>query len=488
MAVTSDLAAERAVLSGICQHGSDLFLDITDLVKPSSFSVDSNKIIYKCLEHVCKEENVETVDLPSILSAAKELHLDHIFDRKEEAKHLKSILQLQVQPQSVRKFSAKLRRLEIARLLHEQGGLLKEKMSEVDGTESVSQLLGIAENVIFDFTSMFDGESDLQAKPIGDGIEEYVQYLLDNPSEISGISTGFPEFDASIGGGLNPGVTMIGARAKVGKTTLSINTATNIAEQGIPVLYLDTEMIEKGRYRDISDKMLAMMANVDITDIKTGAFGEDEAKVRRVREAAAKIKDNNVYRIDISGRSFEDQIYAMRRWVQSVAGLNPDGTAKPCVIIYDYLKLMDGAGVNESMREFQMLGMMMTALQNFAIRYAVPILSFTQLNRDGLDGEHAGVVAGSDRITWFCTAFCIFKYKSQEEIANDGPEMGNRKIVTVLSRYGPGHDYLEYCNFSMNKYRAQLTEVGPEGADDVGDFFLVGDGEDNELPQEIPFA
>lgn len=488
MAVTTDVAAERAVLAGICQHGSDLFLDVTDLVKTNTFFVDSNKVIFKCIEHVCKKETISAIDLPTILSASKELSLNHIFERKEELRHLNSILQLKVNEQSVRRFASKLRRLEIARLLHDQGGLLQEKMSEVDGTETISQLLGIAEGVIFDFTSLFEEEGDLKAVPIGEGIEEYVEYLIENPGDIRGISTGLPMFDDAIGGGLLPGVTVVGARAKVGKTTLSVNIAKNIGEQDIPVLYLDTEMVETGKYRDISLKMLSMISDVDINDIKSGVISQDPEKQRKVKEAAKWIRDHkNITRIGIAGKPFEDQIYAMRRWIQSNVGLNADGTAKPCVIIYDYLKLMDSAGVNEAMREFQMLGMMMTALQNMAVRYAVPILSFTQLNRDGLDGEHAGVVAGSDRITWFCTAFCIFKYKSPDEIAEDGPEMGNRKIVVVLSRYGPGHDFGEYCNLAMNKYKAQIFEVGPNGADVVGDFFEVINDDDNDPEMEIPF-
>jgi replicative DNA helicase len=364
-------------------------------------------------------------------------------------------------------------------------------MSEVEGTETISQLLGIAESVVFDFTSLFEEEGDLKATPIGEGIQEYVEYLIENPGDITGISTGFPEFDAAIGGGLLPGVTIVGARAKVGKTTLSVNVAKNIGEQNIPVLYLDTEMVETGKYRDISLKMLSMISDVDINDIKSGAISDDPVKQRKVREAAEWIKEHdNITRIGIAGKPFEDQLYAIRRWIQSNVGLNEDGTAKDCVIIYDYLKLMDGAGVNEAMREFQMLGMMMTALQNLAVRYAVPILSFTQLNRDGLDGEHAGVVAGSDRITWFCTAFCIFKYKSPDEIAEDGPEMGNRKIVVVLSRYGPGHDFGEYCNFAMNKYKAQIVEVDDNGANVVGDFFEVmrEDDDDNDEEMEIPFG
>lgn len=485
MAVVQDVAAERAVLAGIAQYGADLFLDITDLVKTNTFAVDSNKIIFKCLEHICKQDSA-TVDLPSILSAASELGLSHIFERKEEAKHLHSILSLRVNETNVRRFAAKLRRLEIARLIHQQGGLLQERMGEIDGTESVTQLLGIAENVVFDFTSMFDGENELQPTQIGSGIKEYVQYLKDNPCQQIGIPTGFPLFDESIGGGLNPGVTLIGARAKVGKTTLSMAMALNIARAGIPVLYVDTEMIEKGHYRDISDKLLASLSNQDIKAIKTGSFADCPRAVAAVDEAAQIIEDSPIYRIDISGKPFEDQLYIMRRWVQSVVGLNPDGTAKDCVIIYDYLKAMDSTGINDSMREFQLLGMMMTALQNFGIRYAVPIISFTQLNRDGMDNENAGVVSGSDRLTWFCISFTILKYKSAEEIAEDGPELGNRKMVTILSRYGPGHDFGEYVNAQMNKYKAQLIEIDPAMLDQAGDHFVVMD-DDNDTDDQIPF-
>lgn len=485
MAVIQDIAAERAVLAGIVQYGADLFLDITDLVKTNTFSVDSNKIIFKCLERICNQDGA-TVDLPSILSAASELSLGHIFERKEEAKHLNSILSLRVKETNVRRFAAKLRRLQIARLIHDQGGLLQERMGEIDGTESVTQLLGIAENVVFDFTSMFDGESELQPTQIGSGIKEYVQYLKDNPCQQIGIPTGFPLFDESIGGGLNPGVTLIGARPKVGKTTLAMAMALNIARKDIPVLYVDTEMIEKGRYRDISDKLLASLSSQDIKAIKTGSFADCPRAITAVDEAAQIIEDAPIYRIDISGKPFEDQLYIIRRWVQGVVGINPDGTAKDCVIIYDYLKLMDSTGVNESLKEFQMLGMMMTALQNFGLRYAVPIVAFTQLNRDGMDNEHAGVVSGSDRLTWFCISFTILKYKSGEEIAEDGPELGNRKMVTVLSRYGPGHDFGEYVNAQMNKHKAQLIEIDPDALDNVGDNFVMMDGDD-EPDDHIPF-
>ena len=355
-------------------------------------------------------------------------------------------------------------------------------MSEVDGTEPVAELLGIAENTIFNFTSMFDGENELKPDKIGNNILDYVKYLKENPCTTIGISTGFNLLDESIGGGLHPGVTMLGARPKVGKTTVAITIANHIASQNIPVLYLDTEMIEKGRFRDVSDKLLAMVSNTNIREIKTGEFGDNNESLQRVNEAAQHISNIPLYRLDIAGKPFEDILYVIRRWIQSVVGLNPDGTAKECVVIYDYLKVMDSNNISESIKEFQLLGMMMTAMQNMGTRYAVPILSFTQRNRDGIDHEKSAVVSGSDRLTWFCIAFIIFKYKSEEEIANDGPEYGNRKMVTILSRYGPGHDFGEYVNFYMNKWKAKIEQIDLDNQGEVGDEFEVEDDTDDQIP------
>jgi replicative DNA helicase len=457
----NDVAAERAVLAGICTYGSDAYLEICDFVKVDSFSVESNQVIFKCLNHILKDNNeVKKIDLPSIWSAAAELKLSRVLEKKEEAQHLNSILLLDVQYNNVRKFAAKLRRLQVARMIENQGEILKQKMRETDGTETIAQLLGMAEETIFDFAAIFDAESELKAKLVGQDVMEYVQYLQDNPVQQLGIPTGLPGYDESIGGGLNPGIAMIVARAKEGKTSLAINVAKNITkDQKIPVLYLDTEMVEKGRYKDVSNKLLACLSSVDVNRIKTGQFSKSTVERERVVEAAKVLEGLNLYRIDISGKPFEDIISCMRRWVQGTVGLNPDGTAKDCVIIYDYLKVMNGEGINDSMQEYQLLGIMMTAIQNFALRYTMPVLAFAQMNRGGLSSSGADTVAGSDRISWFCTSLTAFQSKSEEELAEQGQEMGNKKLYTILSRYGPGHDFGEYVNVQMNKYTAQIYEV-----------------------------
>ena len=77
-------------------------------------------------------------------------------------------------------------------------------------------------------------------------------------------------------------------------------------------------------------------------------------------------------------------------------------------------------------------------------------LAFVQLNRDGITKESTDVVSGSDRLIWLCTSFSIFKLKSDEEMATDGVENGNRKVVPVVSRHGEGLDDGDYISMVMH--------------------------------------
>ena len=89
------------------------------------------------------------------------------------------------------------------------------------------------------------------------------------------------------------------------------------------------------------------------------------------------------------------------------------------------------------------------AAYDICVKYDVPCLSFVQLNRDGITRESTDVVSGSDRLIWLCTSFSIFKMKSDEEIAEDSIEHGNRKLVPVVARHGCGLDDGDYISVKM---------------------------------------
>lgn len=487
--ILGDPASERAVLAGICKYGEDAYLDVADIVQESSFTIDSNGIIYKCLKHLCENTQKPSIDIASIYATAQDIGVSHIFAKKEEAQHLRAIIDFPVSLENVRKFAAKIRKLEITRLLRKQLENAGDKLLEVNGNEPITSILGIAEDAVFNFSSLLN-DSDNNPVSIGKDIDNYIQSLQENKVDQIGIPTGFPIYDKAIGGGLRKGtVNVIAARPKTGKTLLSDNIGFHIAHQHkIPVLNMDTEM----NTVDHINRVLAMMTEVEINSIETGKFAESVDTKTKIINAAEELKSVGLFYKSIAGKPFEEQLAIMRRWILKEVGLNDDGTAKQCVIFYDYLKLMDTQGLSQDLKEYQLLGFMMTSLHNFAVRYQIPIVAFIQLNRDGITKESTDTASGSDRIIWLCSNFTIFKRKSDEEIAEDGSKNGNRKLLPLVSRHGGGLDDNDYINCHMKGWCAKITEGKTRlellnNSQDKDEGFILDD-ETNYDEQEIPFS
>lgn len=284
--ILCDPAAERAVLAGICNYGENAYLDIADIVQETSFTVDSNSIIFKCLKTLFDNEHKSKIDIASIYSVAQELGVSHVLNKKEEAQHLKAIMDFPVSEDNIRKFAAKIRKLEIARLLRKQLEATQDKILDVTGNEPISSIIGIAEDSIFNFTSLLN-DSDTGPEQISTGLDTYIKELEENKIDQVGIPTGFPIYDQAIGGGLRKGtINVIGARPKTGKTLLSDNMGYNVAKLGIPVLNMDTEMNKE----DHIHRLLAMIAEVEINNIETGKFSEIPEKKNKINHAVQQLK------------------------------------------------------------------------------------------------------------------------------------------------------------------------------------------------------
>ena len=489
--ILADPAAERAVLAGICIYGQEAFYDIADIVCSTTFTIDSNGLIFECLKRICENNTLSKIDIPSIYSVAQELGFSHILSKKEEVQHLKAIIDFPVSDTNIRKFAVKIRKLEIARLLRKNLENAQDKILDVNGSETISSILAIAEDAIFNFSSTLN-DTDNNPVHISKDIDDYIKHLSENEVDQIGIPTGFPVYDSAIGGGLRKGtVNVIAARPKIGKTLLADNIGFYIANKlKIPVLNMDTEM----NTVDHINRVLGMMTEIEINAIETGKFAHSPDKKSKIEQAAQELKNTHLYYKSIAGKSFEEQLAIMRRWIIKDVGTNDDGTAKPCVIVYDYLKLMDSAAVSSDLKEYQVLGFMMAALHNFAVKYQIPILSFIQLNRDGITKESTDTASGSDRIIWLCSNFTIFKRKSDEEIAEDGVTNGNRKLVPLVSRHGGGLDDNDYINCYLKGWCAKITEgktklelANNSNQTDKG--FIVADDDSNNSyeKEEIPF-
>lgn len=454
MKILSDPDSERGLLAVLLRYGSNAYHEISDLgIIDTSFTQDSHKVIYKCLDRIFKNQDDVIPDIPLIYSVSSDLGLKSWFQRDEEVAYLNSIMESPVKEQNGRQFGLQIIRLDIARRMYERLEFAQDETLQITGKESINEIFGIIEKSIID-CGKFLSSQDKSASVMGEGLKSYFDDLELNPIEQVGISTGMPIYDKAIGGGLRPGsVNVIASRAKIGKSTLAINIGLHVASMGIPVLYLDSEMSKE----DSWNRMIACLSEIDNADIETGQYVKYLSQKRKVDHAISNLEKIPLYYQSIAGQPLETQVALIKRWIISDVGLNKNGQAKPCIVIYDYLKLMSEES-GKGYQEYQAIGFLMTSLVNFCKKYNFPILSFIQTNRDGISKDDASTVSQSDRVLWFCSSLAIFRPKEMEEMEQDGYEHGNRKLIVTDCRYGPGLTSGDYINCNFNKNISKISE------------------------------
>lgn len=446
--------AERAVLAGVCRYGREAFYDVADMVTANTFTLDSNQAAWKCIEQIL--QNSDKVDATSILAQAETNGLSIFFKKKEDLEFVRSLFDFPIQLSNVRQFAKQIAKLEIIKA--EQAALLKahHELENFDGTESIDKIVGVPENAILEVTQKLNNQNDTQPKLLGDGAYERLLHLAENPVTMIGVPTPYAIYNDLIGGGIRPGVSLIGARPKCGKSTFALNTGLHVAEKmKMPILYIDTEMSKD----DQENRGVACVAEIDNRLIETGQYGKIISLKNKVLEAAQKLKTLPFHHKWVGGMEFTEIISIIRRWLYSVVGFDENGKAKPHLIIYDYFKLMDAA-VLDKMQEHQAIGFQISALSDFCKQYQSPCLAFVQLNRDGITKDTSDILAQSDRLLWLCTSAAVFKRKEKEEMTEDGMEAGNRKLILLEGRFGEPLEQGDYVCMNLNGAKSQIKEIG----------------------------
>jgi replicative DNA helicase len=455
--VLSDPFSERAVLSGIINHGADAYLDCSDIIDVDTFTIDSNQYLFKCITHIFSKDDTPKIDMPSIMSAAKSVGCYEMLHDPDERKHLQSIVQLHVELENVRKFAVKLKKLAVVRNVRERLKNSIREFGEFTGDESVDEIISKIETPILDISNDLSDNSSGKVSNLSDNLDEYMDHVINNQGRAVGISTGYKIYDKYLGGGLRRGtVNLFGARTGVGKSLFSDNIALHIAGKlGIPVLYVDTEMYDHDHY----PRQLGVLSGVACSSVEDGSFTASEDAQKSVEQAVDYLKKLPISYVSTNNRTFSEALSIIRRWVIKDVGLDENGKAKDCVVIYDYFKPAGSDDLSKNIAEFQLLGYMMDQLRSLASQYAFPIFSLVQLNRDGISRDDTGVIAGSDRITHPAATFALYRAKEAKEIGEDGPQNGNRRLMVLKSRHGPVNNAFDYICMNMDENTCKITEV-----------------------------
>lgn len=459
-AILNNAGAERIVLASIIQRGMDGLIDLEDIINTNDFYQPYAQKLFNIFKYLVHEKGAKEFDIATILATAGQLNLYPIIDKNKDEDFLSALLQEHITPDNAKIFAIQIFKLRLARDAWICTNLIQKHVEKIDGTESLDSIISQIEDPIFNFTSKASTETQ-STKQIAENFDYTIQQILEQPKDILGIPSGFPKWDIAIGGGLRPeSVNLVGARAKQGKSFFCLNVAYNVAKLGIPVLYLDTELTRLYQLM----RLTALVSGVETSHIETGKFGGNEVEKKAIEDISESIKKLPITHANIAGSSIKSVLTIARRWLIKNVGLNNDGKAKTCLVIYDYLKLMDTGDFKSNLAEHQLLGFLMTDIHNFAVKWGVPVLSAAQLNRDGVENEGSHVFAGSDRLLWLCTSASILKFKNEDDLKDDPIKNGRQKIIVTDTRFGPGLDMNDYINIKSDFSKAKMVE-GPMRSD-----------------------
>lgn len=233
--------------------------------------------------------------------------------------------------------------------------------------ETVNEILDNSEKKILNIiknrkSSEFRTIKDVLAKTQAD-----LEMLSESKGEVTGLATGWYDFDR-ITTGLHPNeFIIIAARPAVGKTAFALNLAVHVAmTQQKAVAVFNLEMSAE----QLAMRILASLGQLDGFKLKTGNLLNQDWK--RINEAAAQLANTNLVIDDTPGITIGEIRAKCRRLASSETGLS--------LIVIDYLQLISG-GKNYGANRQQEVSDISRSLKTLAMELGVPIIALSQLSR-----------------------------------------------------------------------------------------------------------
>lgn len=255
-------------------------------------------------------------------------------------------------------------RTAVLRRLIQAGG--KIAALGFDETDDVEQTLDAAEAELFAVSQRRGMQGFVSLAQVVDQYYEYLNEVQERGAEMTGIGTGFIDFDRLTGGLHKSDLLILAARPGVGKSSLAMTIAFNIAmQQQAPVGVFALEM---GRDQ-LLQRLLATHTGIDSQKLRTGRITPQE--LQALMDSMGRLSAAPIYIDDTPGLTV-NELRSKARRLQAEHGLD--------VLIIDYLQLMSGSGKRGENR-VQEVSEISRSLKALARELNIPVIALSQLSR-----------------------------------------------------------------------------------------------------------
>ncbi|HET8568078.1 MAG TPA: replicative DNA helicase [Candidatus Limnocylindria bacterium] len=347
--VPHDRAAEQQVLGSLLIDRDAIF-KVADTLRVDDFYVPAHQRVYDAV--LALLERRERIDA---LTLQVELARREMLDLVGGSAYLRELAEVVATAVEVDRHARAVRdKAVLRRLLGAARGISADAYDE---PTDIPLTLDRAEQRIF---ALGEQARNAQLRHIFAALQTNYEHLterMEHPFDVSGVASGFREIDGYTEGFGAGDLVILAARPSVGKTSLALAIAMNVARRGETALVFSLEMDAK----QIVARFIGMNSSNDLLSLRTGLIDP---------EASSALMGLPILIDDTPGISvMELRTKARRAAAQGRLG----------IVVVDYLQLVRTG--QEAENRVQELSIITRNLVSLGRELGVPILALSQLSR-----------------------------------------------------------------------------------------------------------
>jgi replicative DNA helicase len=353
-----NLEAEMAVLGSMLLDEEAVSVS-AERLDAGCFYKDTHRKIFQAIIDLYNAN--KAVDLITLTDA---LRKDGSLDEIGGASYLASLANAVPTAANINHYAGIVREKYILRTLINNSTKIITLCHESEG--NIAEVVDTAEKLIFDVSDRKNQGSYLHLKEIVKDSIETIDRLYQNKAHVTGVPTGYVDFDIKTAGLQSSDLIIIAGRPSMGKSAFAIGIAeyAGVVEK-VPTAIFSLEMSKE----QLVQRMLCSHARVDAHKVRTGYLATSDWP--RLTAAAGKLSESPIF-IDDTPAISVMELRAKARRLKSHHDIK--------LIILDYMQLMRGSTMSAESRQ-QEISEISRSLKALARELNVPVIAISQLSR-----------------------------------------------------------------------------------------------------------
>ncbi len=355
--VPQSLEAEQSVL-GSMLIDERCVPDVIGLLLPDDFYLQQNRDIYETIYTMFNFS--QHIDPVTVLDKMKERG---VYDDQHSYDYIAQLLQITPTAANVKQYCAIVRDKALLRNLGTAAGEISGLVQ--DGVGTAQEILEASEKKIYSLRKENSGDSLQHIGKVLLNVYDRLEELAESGSDIAGLSTGLFDLDRKINGLNKSDLLLIAARPGMGKTSLALNIALNVAKSTEKtVAFFSLEMSRE----QLATRLLSNESFVDNQKLTTGKL--DEEDWAKLSLASSALSQTDI-RVDDNPAITVAEMNAKCRRLNNLG-----------LVVIDYLQLMTAAAPGKSAENrVTVVSEISRALKIMAKELNVPVICLSQLSR-----------------------------------------------------------------------------------------------------------